>query len=127
MVRAGSTDATVAVEFHNVYGEMIEAKSGTGTATVTVSSTAKSLAKFLIDAGYTSLPGLAPGTVSHNPLTTAAFGRLRVLTGAIYSNYGGSRDASGTNGFSDADLAPTSSSAGYLRAGDIALIGEVPL
>ncbi|MFY9234912.1 MAG: hypothetical protein WAO58_10700, partial [Fimbriimonadaceae bacterium] len=45
MVRAGSTDATVAVEFHNVYGEMIEAKSGTGTATVTVSSTAKSLAK----------------------------------------------------------------------------------
>lgn len=48
MIRAGSTDAVVAFDFHNVYGEMIEAKSGTGTATVTVGSTAKSLAKFLL-------------------------------------------------------------------------------
>lgn len=106
MIRGGSSDATVQVEFWNAEGKTV-AVDGGSSKQLTISSTAKSLEKFLVDASVTGgVPDAAIG------------GRILVLTNSICVNTGGSDDGTGTNGLDAAALAPTANSPRRYVAGD---------
>lgn len=106
MIRGGASDATIQVEFWDMYGKTV-AVDGGASKQLTISSTAKSLDKFLIDASVTG--GVPDGAVG---------GRILVLTNSICVNTGGSDDGTGTNGLAAAAVAPTANSPRRYVAGD---------
>ena len=109
LIRGGATDATVRVEFYDLYGRVLPF-NGASSATLTISSTAKSLHNFVTG-------GIPRGAVG---------GRMLVLTESICVNTGGSNDGNGTNGFDDGAMAPTADSPRRYGAGDAFEFGAFP-
>lgn len=106
LIRGGASDATVQVEFWDSEGKTVVVDSASSKQ-LTISSTAKSLDKFLVDASVTGgVPDSAIG------------GRMLVLTNSICVNTGGSDDGTGTNGLASAAAAPTANSPRRYIAGD---------
>lgn len=104
LIRGGASDATVQVEFWDVHGRTVAINSAS-SATLTISSTAKSLHYFITG-------GIPAGAVG---------GRILVLTNSICVNTGGTDNGSvgdGGNGLMSSAVAPTSSSPRRYVAGD---------
>lgn len=114
LIRTGASDATVRVTFWDGDGATVVV-DGADSKQLTISSTAKSLDKFLVDASVTGgVPsGAAGGMILVEP--TSASG--------VAVNTGGSDDGTGSNGLKGATYAPTASSVLRLSAGDSLVFG----
>ena len=114
LIRSGSSDATVRVQFTDGAGKLVTV-DGADSKQLTISSTAKSLDKFLVDASVTGgVPDGAVGGVLLVEPTSA---------GGVAVNSGGSDDGTGTNGLVGATYAPTASSPRRLSPGDLIYFG----
>lgn len=118
LVRAGAADTDVTVEVWDKDGVAIPlvGSSALGGVTLTISSTAKGLIKFLITAGYTVAKNggwadVAGAAIRVDPL--AADG--------VAFNFGATVDGSGTNGIATA--APVAAGPRILDPGDLMEFG----
>ncbi len=121
LIRSGASDATVRVEFLDVKGKTLLNSDNSAFKELTISSTAKSLAKFVVDSPLnttTTIPGLPNGTVGGRLLVTAG------SAGGIAVNTGGTDDGTGVNGLVT-NKAPTASGPLLLAPGDLLEFGRV--
>ncbi len=106
MIRAGGADATGYVECWDKNGTTLKNSNNSSAVLVTVSSTARSLAQFMYNAGVnttTTVPGLPDGAVG---------GVFRLVSNSVALNFSGSlagATSSGT-GLDTTLAAPTANS-----------------
>lgn len=113
MVSDGGT-SDILVEFLDWKSHTIEI-DGASHFSANVDATAKSLSQLIEDSLSDTLPVLFPAAVA---------GIIKVVSGNLWVNTGGSDDGTGTQGFTSAALAPTQNSPRKFVAGDMFEIGR---